>query len=630
MEDAQAVQERHERNTRMNVLLYIGSFFIAGSMLLLAKDAPDIMPVILILVTLLVYGAGLILYRTVDYLQPVATAFTYTGLILFPIWYYAFESAGLPSQTALMISSIFACISSIGATIVVESRIAGWLGYIWLIISGWAFGAFIEKTTGSTPASAYSFFIWPLIVAIFPNICWSFRVKWLPLAFRSATKALAEIIVPAAVVMVAFTLAAPNIGQDMPALRAITGALAALNALISLIAKKNRGKLTALRFYTQFFIVALFADILNYSLFANLFNHSQNGTAIAMAIVWLATFLVQMIISLFIPQRNDDERRYEHGSIIASLVGIFSTSLFCVSFDATSRGIFMIALAAAIATLGILISFRYRDIRWSAATILGCLYIPLELGLDLATPIWSGWTFFAIYSVLTLIAILVYAFITAATEEGQSHKRALLTVAIIAGNLIGILATASETWPEAGWLVAAVDVALAAALTKRYNWLEASAYLAALSLFSLIGNLMSRGHYYDLEDPTSLALNAIRVHILALPLLAFGFVKERGQSSPARLVFGYLIYTLPMFAIASFASDDHNYLWPIIFILEQVAFLVAGLFAKRKWMTVCGIVLSIIATLELTGGLSSVWLLFIGIGLMAFVGYQLAKSNKKQ
>ena len=76
-------------------------------------------------------------------------------------------------------------------------------------------------------------------------------------------------------------------------------------------------------------------------------------------------------------------------------------------------------------------------------------------------------------------------------------------------------------------------------------------------------------------------------------------------------------------------SEEKNYLWSIVFILEQVALMLAGIFTKRKWLTITAIVLSVIATLELTDGPSSIWLLLIGVGLIAFVAWQLVKNNKK-
>lgn len=624
MDDAQAAQDEHEKNKRFNILLYVGSFFIAGSMLLLAKDAPTVMPAILIIVTLLVYGAGLILYKTVDYLQPVAIAFTYTGLVLFPIWYYAFQGAGLTSDLSLMICSIFSFFSSLCATFIIESRVAGWLSYFWLIFAGWAVGGVIDDAS-KTEVAPYFFFVWPLIATILPNICWSFRVKWLPVAFRKATKFFAEFITPAVAIIAVLMLFSSNIGRECPALRTAIGSLATVNGLIRFLGDRKRGNLTALRLFAQLFVVSLFADITNYSLSAS----TANGVApsLTMAIVWLSTSLVQTILSLFLPQRNDEEKHAERGMLIYSLIGIFATSIFCANLEDTPRIITYISLAAVTGVLGLAISLRNKDARWSIASFLACMFIPLEIGLRLASPVWNGWIFFAIYAVLTLIFITFYAGLSYSKSQSK-YSSGLMIAALIIGNTACVFVTLAEGWACAGWLAAAADLALVAGITKRVNLLEAATYLGACSIVSLIGSLNNKSTY-DFYDNTTMALNVIRIHMIALPLLTFGFVRERKETVGPRILLGYLALTLPLFVIAMAYSEEKNYLWSIVFILEQVALMLAGIFTKRKWLTITAIVLSVIATLELTDGPSSIWLLLIGVGLIAFVAWQLVKSNKK-
>jgi hypothetical protein len=46
-------------------------------------------------------------------------------------------------------------------------------------------------------------------------------------------------------------------------------------------------------------------------------------------------------------------------------------------------------------------------------------------------------------------------------------------------------------------------------------------------------------------------------------------------------------------------------------------------------MVVTSSILLAITALELTGGFNGLWLMLAGIGLIAFVAYQLVKNNKK-
>lgn len=619
------VKPERSNSTAMNILLYIGSFLIVGSMMLFIQDTPEVMPVVLIIATILIYSAGLLIYRFVDYLTPVSIAFTYSAMILFPLWYYAFTECNIPSNVALFVSTLISFCAYVGATFVVESRIAGWLSYIWLILVGWTGANLIGEQ-----ALTYSFFIWPSLVAFLPNLCWSLRVKWLPVPFRKATRVLADLLTPVFAVFAILCLSVENIGQDYPALRTIVAALAVGNGLISWITSKKRIYLLALRFYIQAFIILLVADILNYSFIKEaMFTGGVNiGTELTMAIVWLVSFLGQTICSLFIPQRNEDDKRLEHGVLIASLVGVFSTTLFCAYFDQVPRAILMIAIAVVTAILGILIAMRYRNITWCIATVIGVMAIPSIIGTDLATPRWTGWIYFAIYSVLTLAFIGTYALLNARNvQPKQSLELAIAAVSL--GGLCCVISGGMEQYASAGFFVTAFFVALISIISQSYKFLEASVYLASLALFDVVGKAYdTRDYGYSYN--TDYVLPAIRAHIISLPILGFGIAKERKDLAGARTVLGYIAFTLPMAIIALGANHGSQMTAiPILFILEEAAFIAFGAFTGRKWMAIAAAVIVVLTTLDLTGGLNSIWLMLIGIGLICVVGWQLAKNNKK-
>jgi hypothetical protein len=269
--------------TATNILLYVGSALIVGPILLLVRDQQDIMPIILMLISILTYAAGIILYRTVDYLRPVATAFTYTAIVLFPFWHYAFNELHVPNNAALFISTLITLFAYIGATVGIESRISGWLSYIWLIFTGWTLANLIDSHTLLT----YAFFIWPLIAAIFPTICWSCRVKWLPVAYRKATKFFAQWLTPIFALFTLLTIATPNIASECPALRIIASSLAVAISLIGWLAnKKDRVLLVSLRIYLHMLILMIVADATNYSLHFGKAAASDRLSTVAQSIGW--------------------------------------------------------------------------------------------------------------------------------------------------------------------------------------------------------------------------------------------------------------------------------------------------------------------------------------------------------
>ncbi|MBR3323054.1 hypothetical protein IKG13_03295, partial [Candidatus Saccharibacteria bacterium] len=170
---ADVPENKPDNSGAMNALLYIGSFLIVGSMFLFIRDEPRLMPVILMIVTLLTFTAGSLLFRFVKFLRPVGLAFTYTAMVLFPTWFYAFREFGLGEEVSMLLTSLFSMLAYAVSAVVINSKVAGWLSYIFLILFGWSFAASIDTVTYSSKLINYAFFIWPCIVAILPNIFWS-------------------------------------------------------------------------------------------------------------------------------------------------------------------------------------------------------------------------------------------------------------------------------------------------------------------------------------------------------------------------------------------------------------------------------------------------------------------------
>ncbi len=612
------VPQQHSNSTAMNILLYAGSFFIIGSIFLIIKDQPSLMPVMTILVTLLAYSAGLLLYKFVDYLRPVAIAFTYTAAAIFPLWFYAFTEIGLPGEAAMLLSTTISLVSYIFASVILESRILGWLSYLWMIFFGWSIANTIDSSIHDNKVLTYTFFIWPCVIALFANALWANRVKWLPISFRKATQVLAEGLAPLFLILVTSTLFIPNMGENYPLLRTIVALLAACNALLSWGKTKSRGHLVALRICVQAFIIFIFADASNYSLL----DKNSSSTDLMMTLAWLISFLAQTLISLFVKVRNESEARSERAMLIFSLAGVLSTSLFCLHFEPTERAITLISIASVVAALGILIAWRFKNLNWGIATIIGIAAIPLILGLDIAKPIWSGWVFFFIYAILTLIYICIYGLLKMLDiQPKQSFNLAI--AALVCGNYIAITAITGENWASVGLLNLALDFALIALIARKFALLEASVYCAAVALAEIIREAVPDANY---------GLKMLEANIVSLPILGFGFYKERKQSSGARLIIGYILFVLLMLAASpdSYKDTQGKNIWALVFILENVALIFAGAITRRKWLAVSSTVVAVLAILDLTDGLNAVWLLLIGVGMIAFVAWQLVKSNSKK
>ena len=608
--------------TSLNVLLYVGSFLIIGSILLFIKDEPQLVPFITIFATIITYAAGILLYRFVEYLRPVATAFTYTSMVLFPLWYYAFTEIGLANEVSLFVSTVITFFAYTGAAAGIDSRMAGWLSYIWLLLCGWTGASMIDAHSTSHSFTTYTFFIWPLIVGLFPTICWACRVKWLPVAYRQATKFFAQWLTPIFAFFTFLTIFTPNIASECPALRIIASSIAVVTGLVGWAAnRKDRALLISLRIYLHMLVLMIVADATGYSVHLGKAESSE----VAIAITWLVGWLGQTVCSLFIPQETESDKAIEKGALVFSLLGIFSTWMFCLNFEDAPRAILQIAICAVIAILGILISFRYRNVSWANATVLATMVIPLIVFSELMPAGNYDWAIFGTYSILTLIFVGAYALV-AKTQPERSLGVAVTAVAT--GSVVSIIASANAGWGSAGWFMGAIYIALVSVISKKYELLEGAAYLAAASLASLSYTIYDTMHIRGNE--AGLGLAALITHIIALPVIIFGFIKERGKTGGTRKVLGYLALAIPMFFISSEANILNSYIVPLIYIFESVGLIILGVFTKHQWMYIISAICLALVTLELTGGFNGIWLLLIGIGLIVFVAWQLTKNAKKQ
>lgn len=604
----------------MNILLYIGSFLIVGSILLFIKDEPSLVPFVTIFITIITYVAGILLYRFVEYLRPVATAFTYTAMVLFPLWYYVFNELGVSNEIALFTSTTISFFAYAIAAFSIDSRVAGWLSYIWLLSLGWTGASMIDATAGSHSFTMYAFFLWPLIVSLFPTICWAYRVKWLPVAYRQATKFFAQWLTPVFAFFTLSAIATPNISTLYPALRIIASSLAVVNGLIAWLANKNdRLSLAALRLYIQLLILMIVADATNYSLYI-----LDLKSSVAVAAVWGLGFLAQAVCSLFMPQKREREKQIEKGVLILSLLGIFSTWIFCLKFDLAA----LIAVAAPIAVLGVLIGWRYKNIAWANATVLAIMFITLITFFRLVPNVGGQgwlWSLFFTFVILTLALLLLY------TPFRKIQPKRSLGVAITtaaSGSVVCILTAAFTDFNMAGWLASAGFMAAVSMISRQYSLLEASAYLAAFSLSALISSVFDKPSYYGNNDAELIRM-AIQCHIIALPLLIFGWIKERKTTNGARKILGYLALNVPLFIIVMESVSSNNIILSMIYIFESTGFIIYGAFTHHKWMTITSSVLLAFTALSLTGGFNGLWLMLAGIGLITFVIYQLVKGNKK-
>ncbi len=622
--------------TKWNWLLYIGSFLIIMAMIYFIDSVNDaaVAPTTIIL-TLLIYCAGLGIYKAVDYLRPVGKAFTYSALCMIPLWLISLGAIHIPSEIIPLIVSIVFMIASFIAAYMLKSPVLGYVSMLSPIAFIWPFHSLIGNTT-DIGLYLYFLFISPIITAIVPLALWLTKPKWLPLAFRHASMGLGLVLIPMATALSAFLFLSPEVGAKAPFLRTVCAVAFLGYSIANYKFTKKHGFFVAMRFAAQLLITGALWDCLNFSIFSfsSTTVTADYTAALVCAIVWLLTFLAQVVYSLYAKTDNEKDASLERAVGLISIIGIFNTPMLCSNFAKIPYAIVWIVICLVTAILGVLHSMRYKNVLWSLATVASILIAPIIFGYNIAVPQWGSAAYLAIYSVIGVVFLLGYYYLSR-IQKKESDIVGITALSIVS---FAVFATSADlSISGVGFLIVTIYALAFGFLAKMNAFYEVAIYLFTLSLFSFSGNIFdaivgknTRGlDYYNANyQELTITLTVIRAHIIGLAFLVTSWLYERTKapSQQVRQIIGFSLFSL----IMSFAClGSSSLVWGIVFLIEQVAALLYSVTTHRTWMTWFSSIEVFIITLRLTGGPSYIWLGIIGIGLIAFVTYQLRNARNK-
>jgi Periplasmic protein TonB, links inner and outer membranes len=621
---------------KWNWLLYIGSFLIIMAMVYFIDSVNDaaVAPTTIIL-TLLIFCAGLGIYKAVDYLRPVGKAFTYSALCMIPLWLISLSAIKVPGEVIPLIVSIVFTIASFISALMLNDQFLGYVAMLSPIALTWSFQPLMGKVDFGT--YLYFLFIAPLIASIAPLALWATKPKWLPVAFRHASMGLGLVLIPLTVGASLGLYIFPDAGTNAPFLRTICAVAFLIYTIVNLSASKKHGFFVAARFAAQLLVTAVLWDCLNFSLIS--FRKVTDYTAaLVCAIVWLLTFLAQVVYSLYAKVDNAKDASLERVVGLISILGIFSTPLLCSGFAKVPYAIVWIVICLVTAVLGVLHAMKHKNVTWSLATVASILIAPLIFGNNIAVPAWGSVSYLVIYSVIGVVFLLGYYYLQK-IQKKESDTVGVIAMCITA--FIVLICSFDLSLSGLGFLIATVYSLAFAFLSKINGFYEAAIYLGAMSLFSFSGNIMdlvagkpstsryAGASYYDTySSELSTILAVIRAHIILVAFFVSSWLyeREKAPNQQARQIIGFSFFSLYM-SFACLASSELA--WGIIFLIEQVAALLYSVTTHRNWMTWFSSIEVFIITLRLTGGPSYIWLGIIGIGLIAFVMYQLRKTRNK-
>ncbi len=630
----EAVQK--DQNTGINILLVMGSILIIWAVMTFVNEADkSLVPPVVITMTLLSFGAGAFLYKKVDYLRPVAMAFLYISLAIFPFLYYAYADMGLSDH----IAGVFSTISSFAAfaltTWLTKNRMIAYFAYAW--VGAIIYALVPEKA--SIDVHAWVYVLTPMIMAFPPMIAWTTRAKWLPICCRHAARTLAYAV--------------------MPIMGIVFGALAETNEVVGLSSvmliiatffyglwwyntkKSNYLYITRALAHAALIFMAVDACALalgNTVSFADLTEEcwgylcaDYTAQSYIVAGVWIACAAAQALIGIVFQPRDEKAKKIEIGIAVASIIAIlFAPVLFNIDETGNTALIAYLFCDIIAAGLGLLWAIRSRKMAFAVFASASVLLAPIQLssqGLEINESLLLGY-----YAVAGLAAAGAYLLLRKINDK-QAISFSVVTASI--AGLIAVSIASDNSVTFIGWFIAMIPFAILAAIRHDKNLAEATVYLGACTLCSLIDystrDAISRVDYnyrvkYDLLETI---VTTVNVHILCGSLMGVALFRERGKEK-VRLAIGYYGLTVVTFFTALYANLDlHSVGLAILYLAEQAFFMIYGVMKQKGWMTWSALVAMIFDILALSRNYGSLGMAAVGFLLLLVAGWKISENHRK-
>ncbi len=635
-----AAPKKTDPYAKYNILLICGSVFLVFAIVSFMNTVDDslVAPSVIVL-TLLFYVLGLVIYKLVDYLKPVGLTFIYTATAVFPFWVIALCSCGMDTQSAWISCSIFSFVAFTGTSLLTKTKILPVLSYLWLPVIAWTC-----TPSWNTALQNYWIYLAPTIMSFVPVLLYCFRPTWLPKNFRPATKIAAFGLFPLLFLWSLALYVMPNVAVTAPILRTLMALSTVVYALIFWSKERSHAWLIACRIAIQCLLCACIADIINFSIFSptrstilstahtsreyHWLNLTSDDTKLIICIVWIISCLAQALLSIFAIEKSKKNAKIEHIAEIVSLVGLFITpALIMDNSNDISIGAISLIVDLILVALGVTYTKLNKNIFWGVATLVGAALIPSAL----ATGLIGNWSnvgnlfYFTFYGAFVLLA---YNYL----GKKQPEETKVLTVLALTLASIVVLASASVlNYPELGWLIVSLFLAGFGYLRKSTNLMEASIYGGALCVFSLIGTIMdttaSSSYLNELSFRRRVTiLDAVRCYVIPIALLGVSYWRERGiaESSRWRFILGYIILSISLIMLGMGGNSE----WLLLSAMTQAGFLVYAATTGRDWLIWSSIIIIVGNMLTITGVYTWMGFAIVGIALIAVVIWQMSKQNK--
>ena len=636
---------------KKNPYAYINAMLLTGSVLLVVgiikftNDANDnLVAPVAIALTLIFYALGYFIYKKFDYLKVVGIAFSYISLAIFPFWVISFNFFGMSWHGAWILSSIITFLAILTTTFLYKSKITSYFTYIWLFVVAWACTPEIDTHSGVN-VTAYWLYTTSGLIALIPAIVWKLKPNWLPVFFRKATQVFSGAFMPTVALFAVWLFLVPAPMTYIPFLRTIMVILFLIWTAIYYSITHSYGWFVFTRFVAQGLLLTVTMDALNYSLVSTSLHSVSDAVRLGIITVWLISFLIQTMISLFIPKKNEYAQLNEHRAEVASLIGIFITPIFTVGLQDPMGAVVNLIICLVVAILGISYAIVHKNSSWTIATVAALCFARIVITGSSLMDGWNEWIDLIYFTVVSGVVVLLYQFFRKYHEQNTFA----ITITELIITLFAVVYSAfAANYAEIGWLIASLYLALFGYMSRQNVLYEASIYSGALCLYSLAGTV---GEFVLPEEaqkciagPVSFirkcesssavaaytnwiaCINVIRSFIIGGALTAVSFLKELSLEPNMRIRFflGYFIMSIGLYMVGLTAGEY----WMLFCLSVQVAYLIYGAINDIEWLVWVTIIAMPICSFSLAGGFTYLWFISVGLALIGIVIWRLTKINR--
>lgn len=458
--DARNIDNKNKSLQNLNTILYMASFLlVAAASAFIATAMPSGVRLIgLIVIVVLFYGAGWILYKTVDRLRPAATAFIGTGLAILPFIGVALHLlGGVPEATAWVAVSVIGLVAYVAAAILLQSQVVSYLTM-----------AFVLSLVSSSVASASLPIVWYFIaligVSLIANSISILKPTLLPEVFRRPIESTGQLVTPLALV------ASLLVGRLSLGEFEIIFGVATAHYLVVWLQQKTMLYESVARALASITLLIVAWDV-------------SAGNILHFGVWWLIIMTLHAVYSL-VRVRPDDagSRVIENGWLItAAILILFGMVYWSASEHVALWTTVSLVVVGVISAASLL---RLRDTAWGYVGLAISAILPFVIGRWLIEPALSWSVFVGCFAVLGAAALALYRYVAAVRSLAVATLFMAATLTYIGLTVLsGVFSGDAIT---AGWaLVLASLTLIGLSYSGRYVWAEIIAAVLSVGAVAL-------------------------------------------------------------------------------------------------------------------------------------------------